>query len=300
MKFIESSVKIIPQDSGMIKGYQHIEKAARNCYRSENLIGEDSYLKMLDILKERGHYSPLAHMTIYLTVESNSSQKRALITRYLGNPYSYVIFNGMIAFITTNFRVIVEHNWQDDLQFMTGPTLHQLRVTALVECSIGVSREWNRHTTIVPSEQSTRYCNYSKNKFGSEITYVIPEWIYKKRDEISKGVDPLDGKSLEYIKNLSGVELLNELACYDKGVCAWMEDLEYGESSYMYLINDCGFKPQEARGLLRLDTATTVYYTAFVKDWQHFFDLRCSPAAHPDIRVLAENLKEQFKKQNLL
>ena len=65
---------------------------------------------MLDILKERGHYSPLAHMTIYLTVESNSSQKRALITRYLGNPYSYVIFNGMIAFITTNFRVIVEHN----------------------------------------------------------------------------------------------------------------------------------------------------------------------------------------------
>lgn len=103
---------------------------------------------------------------------------------------------------------------------MTGPTLHQLRVTALVECSIGVSREWNRHTTIVPSEQSTRYCNYSKNKFGSEITYVIPEWIYKKRDEISKGVDPLDGKSLEYIKNLSGVELLNELACYDKGVCA--------------------------------------------------------------------------------
>ena len=141
MKFVKSSVEIIPQDSGIIGGYKHIEKAARNCYRSEGLIDEKSYERMLDILRERGHFSPLAHMTIYLTVQPIDTQRKALIERYKTNKYSTVIFNGLVAFITTNFRVIVENDWFDDLEFMTDPTLHELRVTARVECSIGVSRE---------------------------------------------------------------------------------------------------------------------------------------------------------------
>lgn len=79
-----------------------------------------------------------------------------------------------------------------------------------------------------------------------------------------------------------------------------MENLERTEQDYMYLIKECDFKPQEARSILPLDTATCVFYTGFVKDWEHFFDLRCSSAAHPDIRKLALELKQQLEKQNYI
>lgn len=298
MKFINSSVEIIPQEPDIIGGFKHIEKAARNCYKSENLITDDSWEHMLDILKDRKHYSPLEHFTVYLTIQDNNNMK--IIDFYKANPYSIVIDNNLVSFITTNFRVIVENDRYDDLEYMTKPTLHELRVTVKVNCSIGVSREWNRHRTFSISEQSTRYCNYSKDKFGSEITYIIPEWIYKIQDHVANCIDSLDKSPLDYIKNLNGDSLLNELSCQDRAVCAWMENLERTEQDYMYLIKECDFKPQEARSILPLDTATCVFYTGFVKDWEHFFDLRCSSAAHPDIRKLALELKQQLEERNYI
>lgn len=154
--------------------------------------------------------------------------------------------------------------------------------------------------TMSISEQSTRYCNYTKGKFGSQITYVIPQWVYNRQKSLEDSIDPLDGSSLEYIKDLNGENLLNELSCHDRAVAAWMEHLENTEQNYSYLINEYEFKAQEARGILPLDTATCVFYTAFVSDWKKFFNLRCSEAAHPDIRVLANSLHKQFEERKLI
>lgn len=133
--------------------------------------------------------------------------------------------------------------------------------------------------TLSISEQSTRYCNYSKDKFGAEITFVIPEWV-KKYDYFRCGE--------EY-----AVDKLNE------DVSCWYKLLEESEKSYLSLISK-GCKPQEARDILPLATATTVMYTAFLSDWEHFFELRTSAGAHPDARAIAIPLMEEFKKLKLL
>lgn len=127
------------------------------------------------------------------------------------------------------------------------------------------------------SEQSTRYCNYSKDKFGVEITYVIPSWV----TNISPGY-----KSLEY-SELSHNELV------------LLDSLAQAERAYMVMIKG-GAKPQEARDVLPLSTATTVMYTGFVSDWKHFFELRTSVGAHPDARAIAIPLEEKFNELNLL
>ena len=301
MKFIKSSVEIVKQGNTIVEGFKHIEKAARNCYKSEDKITDLSYQKMIDMLKASGHYSPLEHMTIYLTIRHNiSNEIEQKIQNYTINPYSKVIDNGLIAFITTNLRVLIENDWLDDLYYMEPPTLHELRVTVKVNCSIGVSREFNRHRVFSISEQSTRYCNYSKDKFGSEITFVIPQWIYRLKEEWARSINSLDGSSLEYIKDLDNKRLLKELSCHDRAVSSWLDNLKNVEQDYMYLIKEHDFKPQEARSILPLDTATCVYYTATISQWEEFFKLRCSQSAHPDIRIIAESIKRQFIENDLI
>jgi thymidylate synthase (FAD) len=124
------------------------------------------------------------------------------------------------------------------------------------------------------SEQSTRYCNYSKDKFDGELKCVIPEWL----------CDLIPEKSYQLFKS-SEYEYKPELEYnFIKSCCT-------SEYFYMDLIKK-GCKPQEAREVLPLSTATEVVYTGFEDDWKHFFDLRCSESAHPDIRKLACTLRE--------
>ena len=284
MKFIDSSIEIIPQDSGIIGGYKHIEKAARNCYASENKIDDTSYIKMIDMLMTKGHLSPYEHYTVYLDV---NPQYKYITKKYRKNPYSKCSEAfGSHVYITTNFRVLVENDWLSDLQFECEPTEHHyLRTTVKAVISEAIAREWNRSRTLSISQRSTRYCNYSKDKFGSEITFVIPEWINNLKNKIPE------------LSNLSGENLVNQASCYDRSVATWINSLNKAERDYIYLTTtDEGLKlkAQDARGILPLDTMTIVYYTAFNDDWKHFFDLRCSNAAHPDIRKLACELRKQM------
>ena len=282
MKFINSSVEIINQENTVIGGFKHIEKAARNCYRSENKITDTSWKDLTDILLKRGHLSPFEHGTVYLTLERSKNRSKFLnwMSIYGLNPYTRVNIVNDTMYVTTNYRVIYENGLDDDLQYMTEPTqFHEKRMTVRVKCSIGISREWNRHRTMSISEMSTRYCNYSKGKFGNEITVVIPEWIHK-----SKNAENLTS---------DGNTLIAELYQKDWRVKKWVTTLLDDESDYLQLVNQDSndkLSAQEARGVLPLDTATCVYYTAFESDWKKFINLRTSSAAHPDIRVLANRL----------
>lgn len=292
MRLINSSFKVLLQSPGLEGIYKQIEIGARNCYKSEDKITEGSAEKMVEFLKNRGHYSPLEHGTVYLylyeTSESSSKDFEEvynIVKKYEMNPFSKVSKVGVGTlvghknsfYITTNYRVLIENNWLDDLKYLCEPTEHhEKRVSVMVTCSIGISREFNRHRTISPSEQSTRYCNYSKDKFGAEITFVIPEWATNLTPEY---------KSFDY----SGLDH-NELV--------FLSSLAEAERSYMTMIRD-GAKPQEARDVLPLATATTVMYTAFVSDWNHFFELRTSTGAHPDARAIAIPLKEKFNELGL-
>lgn len=268
MRLIKPSYSIIEQPPGLEGVYKMIEIAGRTCYRSHDNITEDSAKAFVERMIKSGHGAMLEHGTVYLdipwnaTEEAFSLQLRLKITKYDRNKYSRVVdTKERHSYITTNLRVLVENGWLDDLQYICEPTeYHEKRITVKFICPISISREFNRHRANSMAEQSTRYCNYSKDKFNNEITFIKPYW-YDNVDSYTK----------------------NE---FDKG-------LQYAEGYYMFLI-DKGMKAQEAREILPLCTATELVHTAFVDDWKHFFFLRDAAPAHPQAKELAEPLHKEF------
>lgn len=176
MKLIESKVEIIEQEPGLKGVYKQIEKASRLCYKSEDKICEGSAEKMVENLMKRGHGSPLEHGTVYLFADFYEDVGGSPLSKYENNKYSKYTWDDNGTYVTTNLRVLVENGWLDDLQYLCEPTeYHEKRITVKMNCSIGISREFNRHRANSVCETSTRYCNYAKDKFGNEITFVIPE-----------------------------------------------------------------------------------------------------------------------------
>ena len=134
--------------------------------------------------------------------------------------------------------------------------------------------EFVRHRVFSFAQESTRYCNYSKDKFGNELTFIIPSWGYIKT-AIYNGVDKFDGDYFEH----------------------FLRDSEF---SYFKLL-ELGWKPQQARQILPNALKTELVMTGFVSDWEHFFDLRArdtTGAPHPDAKALAEPLMYEFKKRD--
>ena len=291
MNLIKPSYEIIDQPSGIDGLYKHIELCGRTCYKSQDRITEDSAKKFVDGLIKSGHGSVLEHGTVYLYKFYNTKKEcfdDDFFINYHYNKYSRVvrvrdnIFNPKGAqhiYITTNFRVIEENNWSDDLKYLCEPTAyHDKRVTIKFICDIGISREFNRHRVNSMSEQSTRYCNYSKDKFGNVITYIIPNDCPSLIEGSKQEYSPFEITDTE-------VELMN----------AYQD----AQRHYLNLI-DLGWKPQQARRVLPLGTATELIHTAFVSDWEHFFKLRDHSAAHPQAIELAKPLHEEFIKRNLI
>lgn len=132
------------------------------------------------------------------------------------------------------------------------------KLTARIICDRGVSHELVRHRLASYSQESTRYCNYSKGKFWKELTFIRPCFW------------PND--SLQY--NL------------------WRSAMSTAEGVYMYLLEN-GAKPEEARSVLPNSLKTEVVMTANLREWRHFFRLRCAPAAHPQMREISNQLLAQ-------
>lgn len=161
MKLIEAYTEIIPQASGLEGIYKQIEIAARNCYKSEAFIKEGSAEKMVDALIKRGHGSPLEHGTVYLKIshtspvaDINYMNSMNSIMRYKRNKYSKVTDKTEDHFhhdvyITTNYRVLIENEWLDDLKYLCEPTeYHEKRYTVRFVCSRSIANETVRHRSI--------------------------------------------------------------------------------------------------------------------------------------------------------
>lgn len=309
MKIIQPSFSIIDQDFGIDGIFRQIELAGRTCYRSEDRITETSAKVFVERMIASGHTAMLEHGTVYLAmpmetilpIEANGWGK------YMKNPYSkggiVCSVNGekRVA-VTTNYRVLVENKWLDDLQFICNPTIyHARRITVLFHTQVAISREFNRHRVNSIAESSTRYCNYSKDKFGNEITVNLPSWIEPAAitpEAMDKAV--MQNKLLELANTWGNaqVKFPKEFTALDY----WLLANTMAEYCYMGLIQQ-GWTAQQARTILPLDTNTDLVHTAFVEDWQHFFDLRAlgtTGKPHPDASCLAIPLYNEFKKRGLL
>ena len=138
--------------------------------------------------------------------------------------------------------------------------IEHFNITVKFVTDRGISHEIVRHRIASYAQESTRYCNYSNDKFSNELTFVLPSEI--------------EEDSYEY-----------EI---------WKDDCGYIEDDYMALTNS-GTKPQTARSILPTCLKTEIVMTTNLREWRHFLKLRTSKAAHPDIRILAIGLLKQFK-----
>lgn len=136
------------------------------------------------------------------------------------------------------------------------------KVSVRIICDRGVSHEIVRHRIASYSQESTRYCNYSKDKFGSELTFIKP-CFWEEESEIYK---------------------------------MWVSIMQNIEMTYNELIAK-GVKPQEARAILPNSLKTEIIVTMNLREWRHFFRLRTSERAHPQMKEIACQILEEFKQR---
>ena len=138
--------------------------------------------------------------------------------------------------------------------------LEHAKVTLRVICDRGVSHEIVRHRMASYSQESTRYCNYSKDKFGNEITVIKPCFLEEDT----------------------------------KKYYLWLKTCENCEKSYFEML-EMGMTPQEARSILPNSLKTEIVMSMNISSWRNFFQLRTAKAAHPQMREVADMIFDEFK-----
>ena len=289
MILIKSSFEILDQIPSIDGIYRQIELTGRVSYKSKDKITEDSVKKFVDMLIKRGYTSCLEHGTVYLKLDDNTYKSifnkdnekwNTFINKYKTNPYSTVTNNYYDVYITSNYRVLYQNNWLDDLQYLCEPTeYHEKRITVKFILPIFISREFSY---------------FSPDKFNNELTFIIPYWADLKEARYqfwdNDWVDATDKNKIPdtILKHFEG-----------DSTDIFLSQCESAEVNYKALINR-GCKAQEASEILPLCTKTELIMTKTVEQWKKFFKLRTSITAHPQIRELAISLKEEFIKRNLL
>lgn len=281
-----------------------IEAAGRTCYKSEDKITEDSAAQFVEMIKGRGHGAMLEHGTVYLKDESWIGSS---LEKYKHNQYSRyndeyldreVIEDGNDCYtehkygyyVTTNYRVLVENGWLDDLKYACEPTEHHARrISVRFICDRGVSHELVRHRVFSFAQESTRFCNYSKDKFGNELTFILPDWAADSDVLAAIGEDGHFNKT-SYLSEDRGEPNVAE---------PLIRSLLCAETMYLDLTAN-GCKAQQARQVLPNALKTEIVMTGFLSDWKGVFKLRCAENAHPDMRKLMIPLEAEFKAKGWL
>lgn len=270
MKLIEQYVTMFQRgrDTDLPELFKFIETVGRVCYKSEDKITENSYQGFINRIISSGHLSVLEHGTVYLCIRSNElSVRRPDIETLLSSPYTFYKVLNDTLYITTNYRVLVENHIEQlyNTYSVVHYDQHIPRITFKFICSRAIANELVRHRVFSFSQESTRYCNYSKDKFDNELTFVKPSTSYNKLG-IDNGEKIYPGDYFE-------------------------SNLKNAEVSYFKLL-ELGWKPQQARDVLPLALKTELVMTGTLPQWQDFIKLRESPNAHPDIQILAKEVKE--------
>lgn len=265
------------------------ERCVRVCYKSENLIKDGSAKTLLTGIVNAGHTAMLEHIPIYLKFPKeacNTTDYTVPVMKILQSKYVInKIFEDWI-YVSGNLRVLydinpdyalefIEHNgepftfsFNDKIQScnLDDPNADvgfKKRITILFTMDRIGSQSFCRHRIFSFAQESTRWCNYLKEKFGSEISIISPCWL-KEEDQD------------EFIK-----------------------DMEEYEKIYFKWINK-GYKAEDARAFLPCGVKTELIMTGFADQWESFFKLRNDSHAHPQAQELAKPLMEYFNEKKYL
>lgn len=269
MKLLDPSYTILEQQEGLAGIYKQIELAGRTCYKSEDKITDDSAEAFVQRMIDSGHTAMLEHGTVYLYFKHNGNVE--------DDPYQILFdtlfckygkwntnYNTHETFFTTNLRWLIEkypENWKEIYAFYgrTPDDRWPMRRTVKLTTSLHVYKDITRHRTMSFAIESTRFCNYSKGKFGGELTFIKPVWE-------------------------------------DADTNAFIGALDVIEESYLRLIEE-GWQAQQAAEILPQCVKADVVITGFEDDWKHIFDLRAlgtTGAPHPEVKRIFEPIMNDF------
>lgn len=307
IKVVNPSVELWKQEGYTLNAiWKHIARCARVCYQSTPKNNrEDDYSFLIrtlfrgvepedintkDLVKY--HLSVCEHATVHLKYPLFMPRAAAQATRFIHNQYSRTKEHEGYIYVTTNMRVLIEHHWMDELEFIDNTPncpYYAERTTVNFITDIGASRELNRHRVNSISEESTRYCRYNADKFGNNITVAKLPWINIE-----------DSACQDYVTGLySDNEICNDNKIVPHFTKNWtainwfLYGLQIANLVYCKCI-ELGWTAQQAREILPLNTKTQVVHTAFIDDWEHFIDLRSNGASgvpHPMAKELADEVK---------
>lgn len=270
MELIKQSVEIVEPTGFTISDiYKSIELAGRVSHKSEDRITEGSAEKFVNMLLRLNHLSTLEFGTVYLKIPKGTTVPDTffvddIIGKYLFNSYSRVEYDENNWLITSNYRVLYENDWLDDLKYLCEPTeKHQKRIISKFTSSIHTYKDITRHRVFSFMIESTRYCNYLNERFSSSVAFIYPTWLKEEEKE----------------------EFCNDLKTIESIYFKWI---------------DKGWQAQQAAAFLPQITKGDVYMCGYVSDYKHFFSLRASKHAHPLVQEVAYLLKEEFAKKGLI
>lgn len=294
MKLIKQSFEFINQtDFSLVGIKKHIERCARVSYKSEDKITDTSYEKFVNMLESRGHDRPLEFGTVHLKMPEY--EFRSLIDiltssrTYNDLWIHYKIVEtweeGYTVYVTTNYRYYKlmwnQMNTLSEYFDKTDSEYYPKRYTIHMILDRGVMDEFRTHVGLSHLAESTRYVNYSKKKFGSEITFIEPCWEIKTANEvITPEGTHMSSDSLEFLT------ALNE-----------------AEDHYLSLLAK-GWTPQQARSVLPLGIKSELISCGFEDAWANFMRRRSpkygDPGAHPMAAEIADKLCEEFLKRGFI
>lgn len=284
MKLIKQSFQLVDQKGFTLRDiYKHIEYCARISYKSQEKITDTSYKKFVIMLKSRGHDRPLEFGTVHLKMSSPQfdALQMLLIKNKVYND-CWIKYNVIdtekesICYITTNYRYYMElcrydRGVSEYLDPSDNP-LYPRRYTVYMILDRGVMDEFRTHVGLSHLAESTRYCNYSKDKFNNEVTFVIPSWCNSL----------IEGSEQEYSPfEINGDEV------------EFMNALQNAQNSYLSLLK-IGWTPQQARSVLPLGIKSELISCGFEDAWKNFFYRRDAPDAHPMAQEIAKPMHKEF------
>lgn len=270
MKIIEPKVELLGELD--ITPESHIARCARICYGKEyKEPNQEADKKMVEGLVKRGHLSMLRHASVY-----EYSPRVSGVGSWMFSPYVVRTSSDSFDYLSTNGQYVYENGFSLPYSFSPKafleeckklPSLFNLfRLTFCITTQISTSRELNRVSPNAIAERSTRYCT---SKDGIKI--CRPWWFKHSIEDITKG-------------NCTYAE-------------KWYYDNIINTEEVYKVLLDTNIKPEDARGILPLDTATKVIYTYSIKEWQHILDLRLydkTGKAHPNCHVVMQMVRDQI------
>lgn len=277
MKLIKQDFNIVNQQGFSIKDIKkHIEYCARISYKSQDKITDTSYEKFVDMLEKRDHARPLEFGTVHLKMvlpDFEGFIHSLLTIGMLNNIWIKHAYKGDVIYITTNYRYylniikyfpnVKKYLIEEDNEYFPK------RYTVHFITSRGIMDEFRTHVGLSHLAESSRYCSYDKNRFGNELTFIIPNWVNTNCPNKEQ-----EGPSVASIE--------------------WSTAMLDAEASYMNLIK-MGCTAQEAREVLPLAVKSELISCGFEDAWKNFFYRRCAKDAHPMAREIATSVQNKFK-----